>query len=1645
MRWLGILLFSLLTVVSCNQEGEKDSSTPNKAESRIKGVNVEESEQSNLMSLDVSKSELDALKEDFSTTPFRVLRIGEQIFDGGPALAVTFSVPVDPKLQLKRYISISTDKREPVSGDWILGENLNVAYFPFIQPETRYQVNVQSGLPALNGRILQQEARQTVLTSRKQVQVRFVSQGAQLSPKLSDGLTVEAINVEAIDIDFHQVKPEQLNQFLQDYLGNSYYELNRIKQYSSLVYSARYDLNYQNNKKRRSLLPLNTIQALQNPGIFIAVMKPAGDYPYNYQVTWFSVSDIGFQLREYSRQVIGFTHQVETAEPSSGVKVSMYDKDGRILHEKKSNEQGFVTFDAINLKATIATAERDGQLSIIKMSAPAMDLSEFKLPSREQNPMELFLYSPRDLYRPGEEAVVNGILRDNDGRLIEPQDINVEIKMPDGRNHSSLVWRGDAAAFYSYQFSIPTSAATGDWTFRATLGNDDVFNYTIKVEEFLPERMKLLVTSEEKFVDKKSSIKIDLQGDYLYGAPAAGNRVQATIISRQARTIFDEWEGFRFGIHDYRDFDFEKDLDPFELDNQGKASLSIDNLWSKVTQPMRVTTRVSLFESGGRPVARSINHIVWPNKTLIGIRPTWDGPVASPNSEVSFELINVNPEGKLENISDIDITLIREDAQYYWQWNDGWNYQQSSRNIPVYNRVINLEEDSRSIVNVPVDYGNYRIEARNKNNTLLASYRFFSGWRWDRTKDGTMGRPDRVTLRWDKENYKGDENARLKIESPYDGLAIVTVEANELLWFGNVEVKDSIAEINIPINSQWNRHDIYTSVNVIRAGDAKRKYLPKRAVGLLHLPLNRSERKLDVVIEAPEKILPESELETKVSVPNAAGKSINVTLAAVDTGVLSLSAFETPKPHDWFFAPRGYNTEIRDTWGALIEQLSDKRARQRFGGDSDELSRGGDAPQSDVQVISLYSGKVTLDNNGIATIKLNVPYFNGELRLMALAFSDESFGHQEKKVKVAAPLIAEVGMPRFLALGDTSNATFDVQNLTDVSQTLKVIVSASEALGESTQESEVTLEPQQKKVIQLPIAAKRSSGNGQVSISITDQNENADSELNLNREWNLGLRSPYPAELRQWNRVIQPDKKTELPKDFNKGLHIDSQHLVVTMSPKPPLDPSEHLAQLIQYPYGCLEQTSSRAWPLLLVKDEQLNRLDTSKDKKILRNRKKYVNDGISRILSMQRSDGGFGLWSNQSPESHWLTVFATDFLLKAKDYGYSVDESAIDKAMERLQQYLTTQRKLWSENNHYSQWPDHYHVSYRAYAALVLAERQQAKLSDVRNLFDKYHKDAKTRLPLAQLALALELTGDVRRSNLAWQTTFSMGNRPEGYPGDYGSKVRDMAKTMTLASQSKLVKDPWQLIFDLRDELIDRRWLSTQERFSLFELSEQLNQSPQSTWTAIVNESNEEEYSLNQTTDWLQHYIAEEIPESITLTNTSNKNIFLSMAVQGYPIKPPKPIQAGIMLERSFYNTSGKKLKLASLKTGDLLLVRIDVRSERNRRIPDGLIVDLLPAGWELENQNLESAVKMDTLKIDNKEVAQWMAQSEIKHQEYRDDRFVAAVDIQANRTTTVFYLARAVTPGIYNIPPTLVEDMYRPYLRAIGKSENDMNIQEN
>lgn len=1593
-----------------------------------------------------------------ASKPLTVIDLSELQLDGAAALVLTFNQPLDDKQDLAQKVRLTDDKRGKVDGGWELSSNRKALRFRHPDPSRQFTVTVDSGLRAASGEILTTAYSKKITTRDIEPMVGFASRGSLLPLRIAQGLPVLALNVDQVDVDFFRIKNAGLAEFLSQWnYGNnlSTWQSQELLKTSQLVYTGRFELNPARNTREKLQLPLKDIKPLQQPGVYLAVMKQAGTYHYSMPATLFTLSDIGLSLHRFPTQFELFAQSLENGAPLSGVSIRLLNDKGQVVQNGTSDSSGHLRLNA-DEKGKFLLAMQGEQTSLIDLARPALDLAEFPVAGPEGYDKQLFVFGPRDIYRPGETVIANALLRDADGKPLPAQPVKAELVQPDGEVVRTVVWQPQDG-FYQQRFALPASAMTGGWMLRLNTGDNQLRQWHFRVEDFLPERMALTLKNDEQPQPADADVTFDIEGRYLYGAPAAGNQLQGQLYLRPAREAVAALPGYQFG--DITEQGLKRSLDDVDLklDANGKAQLTVDNQWDQLHSPLNLILQASLLETGGRPVTRRATQAIWPADALPGIRPLFgnksvydyrsdsyhDEPTVPENSLAEFDIVYANSQGAKLAADKLDVRLIRERRDYYWSFSDseGWQSRYDAKDLQEDEQSVSIPADGSTRVSFPVEWGSYRLEVQS-GEKIISSVRFQAGYDWQDNTNGTGAlRPDQVKLKLDKAAYQPGETVHLQVESPTAGKGYLMVESSSgTLWWQPLTVPQGGTQVDVPIADNWQRHDLYFSAIVVREGDKASGATPKRAVGLLHLPMATEARRLTLTLDAPDKVRPEQNLTVKVQASREGGPlpdKVQVLLSAVDSGVLSVTDYKTPDPWTAFFGRKRYNVDQYDVFGQLIDG-GGRLAALRFGGDGEDesMTRGGKKPVTHVNIVAQQLQAVTLDKNGKGAITLPIPAFNGELRLMAQVWSDDSFGAAERKLVVAAPLVSELATPRFLASGDSASLALDITNLTDLPQTLKVDLTAkglTELSGAATQN--VTLAKGERTTLQVPVTAKTGFGDGEVQVQISGLNLPGETVRPSQQTWKIGVRPPYPAQTLNFAAVIDHDRPWQVTAAAFAGLDAETLSGQLTLSNRPPLNIASYISALYAYPYGCLEQTTSGLWPSLYTSQAQLSAMGikTSSDDV----RRAAVDTGIARLAGMQRADGSFGLWSKQSEEEFWLTPYVTDFLLRASEAGYALPPDVIDRANARLLRYLQDPSQITAAG---SADTDALRFSVQAYAGLVLARQQRAPLGALRALYEKRDK-AKSGLALMQLGVALKLMGDGQRSPLAVMQGATLSRPESSWFGDYGSTVRDEGMMIALLAEYQLQPELQNsLLLSLSKELNGKRWFSTQENNALYLAARTLQTAQGKDWQAILQGHQPPVSSSGPVNKGLD---SQQLAQGVDVSNPGTAPLYGSLNVVGYPLTPPNPVSHMLSVKREYFTLDGKPADLNNLRSGELLVVRLTVAAKR--RISDALVVDLLPAGLELENQNLaDSSASLGDSADALKESMMDMQQANIRHIEFRDDRFVAALAVDTYRPATLMYLARAVTPGSYHMPPPQVESMYVPEWRAVGATPQQLHVQQ-
>ena len=512
----------------------------------------------------------------------------------------------------------------------------------------------------------------------------FASRGVVLPAGQNGGLPVATVNVPEVDVQFLRVEPDRVPELFDSVLGLgrsasssdddgvdydgedgwrysdnrslkgsvSNWDLDRLNTLTTSVYQGRFVTDDKPNRRHVTFLPVEGIKELQEPGIYIAVMSQPGRFRYEYQVSYFYVSDIGLHARRYSDRIEAYSVSLKSGQAISGAVFELVDGAGKSLAKAAADGQGHVRFEGSFTNARLIRASRDkgnDGAGAGRARAGPVRVRHRRPCVASQQPVRLrrpqFVSPRRDLPCVGAAA-----------RPGRPRDAAVAAdrhhQAPRRPRGATTLWQPakDLQGYVERAIDLPPDAQTGTWLLELRVdpaSRAPDASWKFQVEEFLPERMKMTLDTEQQVLSPDDELSIDVQGDYLYGAPAAGNRLLATFqVKRNRVALPQQWPGFIFGdVADDSRRTFGE-LPELALDDDGKAIIEVNPNTDGTHSPMKVRVSASLLESGGRPVVRSIERAVWPADTLIAVRPQFDGDVARENAPAVFEVVRVTSAGE---------------------------------------------------------------------------------------------------------------------------------------------------------------------------------------------------------------------------------------------------------------------------------------------------------------------------------------------------------------------------------------------------------------------------------------------------------------------------------------------------------------------------------------------------------------------------------------------------------------------------------------------------------------------------------------------------------------------------------------------------------------------------------------------------------------------------------------------------------------------------------------------------------------------------------------------------------------------------------------------------------------------------------------
>ncbi|OAN80051.1 PAN domain-containing protein [Jannaschia sp. EhC01] len=1468
----------------------------------------------------------------------------------------------------------------------------------------RYEFTLRAGLPAASGEVLHAPVTLRQYVRDRAPSVRFAGRAYILPASAGGTIPLVAVNTDLVDLRLFHVADRNILRTLQEqYFGRPLAEW-QVDQFAEeigeAVWQGEAEVASEANRGITTRVPIGEVLQDRAPGLYALEARVGGAGRSEGGATqWFLVSDLGLTSISGADGVHVLVRSLATTEAHPAVTVDLISESNRVLATSETDSDGYVHFSSAiaageqgATPALLTARSGDTDLAFLSLRDAEFDLSDRGVEGRAPaGPIDVFLTTDRGIYRAGDTIHMTALARDPQVQAISDLPLTAILTRPDGVEFTRhLLEEAGAGGFVA---SLPLTADVPRGTWRLAIHADPdarpLREVRLLVEDFLPERLDLTIDLPADTFGSGASPITDFRADYLFGAPASGLNITGRMALTPIRTLPDH-PGYQFGRYDALPDPQFASFGPIETDAQGRAALTLEfPQFEGVDHPGQLALTAEITEGSGRPVERRETVTIVPFTPVIGIRPLFDSTLPE-GVEAPFHLITTGAEPM-----PVRWTLNRVERRYQWYRQNGnwtWEPVTTRQQIALGEAVLTADPTE---LDLPVEWGSYELRVESDaGGFAVSSVGFSAGWYG--AEDGT-DTPDALEVSLDAEAYRPGDTATLRIVPRTGGLALVQVVTDRLIDQQIVQLGDDPTNITLPVTDEWGA-GAYVTATLIRPLDTESSPVPTRAIGLAHAAVDPGDRALQATLEVAETMRPRGPMDVALRVDGALpGEVVHATIAAVDLGILNLTSFDSPDPQGHYFGQRRLGMAFRDIYGRLIDSRDGAEGRIRQGGDAGAGLRMQADPTSE-DLVALFSGPLTVGDDGTARATFDMPAFNGTIRVMATAWSDTGVGQAEADVIVRDPVVITASAPRFLAPGDAASLLLEITHTEGPTGEMPLTISATpeiQIFGQII--PAITLAEGEATRVTIPFIAADRTGTAELSVTLTTPDG-----TDILQTLTVPVQANDPEVTETTRLTLAPGESFTVDSAVFTGFHPEGVRAILSAGPLARYDVAGLLQRLDRYPYGCSEQTASRAMPLLYLSSvAQALDLGTADD---LNTR---IEGAIASVLTNQAANGGFGLWRASSGDL-WLDAYVTDFLSRARAEGHSVPDIPFQSALDNLANAVASHPDF--ENGGEG----------LAYALMVLAREGQASMGDLRYYADVKVTDFATPLALGQLGAALAMYGDQPRADAMFIAGFARLTLPglfedtRSWRVDYGSRQRDAAGLIALATNagSLAVNMPASVV-EFAPSVADA---STQEAVWALLAAHALIDNPSA--EGLLLDGAPIVGPMVQVLD-------DAPTQTRVIENTGTRDEVVTLTRFGRPDGPTEAYGNGYRIEREYLTLDGAPVDPAQVTQGTRLVTILTVI---NTGAPDGrlMVNDPLPAGFEIDNPNLLQSG--DVRAFDGVDVGASPVMSE-----FRAERFLSAVDMRYGvDRVRLGYIVRAISPGEFHHPAASVEDMYRPTYRA-------------
>lgn len=1309
-----------------------------------------------------------------------------------------------------------------------------------------------------------------------------------------------------------------------------------------------------------------------------------------------------------------FVTDIKDTTTYSGVDIEVYNFQQQVIGSGKTNASGHAFIqvkgaDSIPFAIIARRGKERGYLRIDDGSS--LSMSNFDVGgSSAKKGIKGFIYGERGVWRPGDTMYLNFILEDKEKMLPVNHPVIFELINPKSRVEERIVKTENVSGIYSFITKTDPDAPTGDWKVRVRVGGE-VFSKNIKVETIKPNRLKInLDFGKDGLSALDKDVKGNIEAAWLHGAPAKNLKTEFELILNPIQTSFDGYPGFGFDDPSREYHPERMSVFSGKLSEEGRASFSLSiGTIDDAPGVLRAIFTGKVFEEGGDFSIDKLTLPYYPYTSFTGIKlPPGDiarGMLLT-DEDHKVQVVTVNPEGKPLSRKGLEVSVYK----LSWKW---W-WDQSGENLSSYigrsysERIATGKIDTRNgkgewvlRINYP-DWGRYFIRVYDPNSGHSAGRIFYIDWPgWaGSAQKGELGGAAMLAFYSDKKEYTVGDKAQVSIPASADGRALVSLETGsrvvESLW---VQTKKGKTTFDFDVSARMSP-TVYIHVTLVQPHAQVSNDLPVRLYGVFPVKVIDPDTKLFPEISIADTLNPEKEVS--IVIKEKSSKPMAYTVAVVDEGLLDITNFDTPNPWNSFYTKEALGVKTWDVYDEVIGILSDHFGPLlAIGGGGEEIIPPKAQKAQRFTPVVKFFGPFYLAAGKTNNHNFIMPRYVGSVKTMVVAAYEGAYGKADATSFVKESVMVLGTLPRVLGPGEKIKLPVNVFVLDDKIRNVDVTVKTEgplSVIGKSSQK--ISFSKQGEKFAYFDLQTPEKIGIAKVFITAQWGQEKTSYDVELD------VRPPNPLETKVYQAVIESGK--EWKKDIVPLGLTGTNRMTLEFSYLPPVNLEKRLSFLIQFPHGCIEQTTSSVFPQVYL--DEITDLTPAQKEEIEKN----IKAGIDRLKSFRTSSGGFGYWPGDSRATEWGSNYAGHFLLEAKNKGYNVPPGMLSD----WSNYQESVANKWDNNLNYD---TDINQAYRLY---TLALYGRPNLGAMNRLKEKKNLDIRV---LWRLAAAYVLAG---KKSIAEQVinAYKLGTAVKEYhvtSATYGSALRDKAmilETLVLMDNREL---GFSLLKEIAESMGSEDWHSTQTTaYALIAIAK--FGSTQGTGEQIACD-----YTFGNEKGTLQGdtpFVTTELPVksgAITIKNTKDKPVYARFISQGIPLKGKEIEEEKVISMTVTYRYKDNSLikDPSKFTQGTDIFIDTEIRnSGMYGNLEELALTQIVPSGWEIINLRLQG-------------IEDYSGYSKPEYQDIRDDRVLTYFDLASGETRKFRIMVNAAYLGEYYMPGIICEAMYNNEVTAKKK----------